>query len=168
MNDFNFVPPKSNKDNIQMEEIADTIIKEIQDEFPDQLIDNPSEVTEETIIEFEKEFKEEKKDNRSDYEKKMHNKEDNMSIDNIKIYEKLIDIVDYAIDNNTDILSSKKESYKYDIAILNETHFIKKQIGIHNKINYAVLFTVGTIFGMMYKTWLPYANILWELVKFSR
>ncbi len=84
------------------------------------------------------------------------------------IYEKLAKIDEHALSNNKDILDLKKQSYKYDIAVLNETHFIKKAIGTHNRIAYGVMFGVGTIFGMMYQTWLPYANILWELVKFTK
>lgn len=85
-----------------------------------------------------------------------------------KVYHKLIDIENYALSNNKDILDVKKQDYKYLIAVLNETHFIKKAIGTHNKITYGVMFGVGTIFGMMSNTWLPYAHILWEMIKLSK
>lgn len=97
---------------------------------------------------------------------KQLDKGSNLTIE--KLYHKMIDIENYALSNNKDILELKKQSYKYDIAVLNETHFIKKGLGTHNKITYGVLFGVGTIFGMMYQTWMPYANILWELVKLGK
>ena len=89
-------------------------------------------------------------------------------MNNNQIYSKIIDIEGYALTNNKDILDLKKQSYKYDIAVLNETHFIKKILSTHTKITYLIMFGVGTIFGMMSDKWMPFAHVLWEMVKLSK
>ena len=122
--------------------------------LPHECKETLEKIVDETIVEFE------------EYQKL--EQEQDVAIDNIKLYDKMVDIENYALSNNKDILDLKKQSYKYDIAVLNETHFIKKILSTHNKISYLIMFGVGTIFGMMSDKWLPYAHFIWELIKISK
>jgi hypothetical protein len=69
------------------------------------------------------------------------------------------------LDIKNTLVDLKKQDHDSGIEILKETHFIRKNLGQHNKFTYGVVLVTGVLLGMTDQKWLPYASWLYELGK---
>lgn len=116
----------------------------------------------------EKEKAEEERFKKVQQKAKEKKEVEKMPITNDNIYDKLLQIEKLGCINNKDILEANKQDYKFSKAILEETHFIRKNIGKHNNYTYLAMFVTGTVFGMIDQKWLPFIDVIWKLANWSK
>jgi len=69
------------------------------------------------------------------------------------------------VDIKEKIVDLRKQDHDSSIDILRETHYIKKNMALHNKTTYTLMFISGVAFGMADAKWMPYASLLYDGVK---
>ncbi len=157
------MPPLSKDD--ELTKFAKSLVKDeaVEVKETDEIVEDSLEETQ--ILEDLEQLSKSEEKILEEMERKKANSEDRCTITNEDLYRKFLTIEDLALLNNKDILKVNKQDYKFSKAILEETHYIKKNQGQHNRITYLAMLFSGILIGMVDEKWMPFANILWELAK---